>query len=278
MSTPLHMTAVVTENASDTLCAVADAQTWGRIAVDANGRVMSCTAGQWRPSGSAYWKDPVAGYGSLPGSGNQVGDVRLVSGLGRAFSWNGTGWLALAVDQNGNLSVPGTTTTARLQLTEVATKGAACTGEGAMVRDAAGLPLHCQGGSWRSLLDTRITTTAYTQDFTFTPGMGTQDFRIDLATMPGPRPLYITGFMYCDSHGTTRTWLAVEIMDAADRRLGYSGGCGSASTNGLGRVLNKGMIGLQKIPENAARLRVYAEPGSLAGDLSYLHLVVQNSQ
>lgn len=278
MSTPLHMTAVVVEDASDALCVAADATTWGRIAVDASGRVMSCTAGTWRPSGSAYWKDPVATYATLPATGNQTGDVRLVRGLGRAFSWNGTGWIALAVDQNGNLSVPGTTTTGTLALATVATKGAACAPVGAMVRDAEGLPLHCQDGAWRSLLDTRITTNAYSRDFTFVPAGGVQDFRVDLAAMPGPRPLYLTGYTYCDSHGSVRAWLAVEIMDAADRRLGYSGGCGAASTNGEGRVLNKGMIALQKIPENAARIRVYAEPGALANDLSFLRLVVQNSE
>jgi hypothetical protein len=37
-----------------------------------------------------------------------MGDVRLTNDVQRAYGWNGSSWVALAVDQNGNLAVPGT--------------------------------------------------------------------------------------------------------------------------------------------------------------------------
>ncbi|PKO57681.1 MAG: hypothetical protein CVU24_18530, partial [Betaproteobacteria bacterium HGW-Betaproteobacteria-18] len=41
-----------------------------------------------------------------------VGAVRMTLDNGRAFMWTGGAWSALAVDQNGNLTVPGTLTAA----------------------------------------------------------------------------------------------------------------------------------------------------------------------
>jgi prepilin-type N-terminal cleavage/methylation domain-containing protein len=277
MSTPLHMNAKVVENTSDALCTASDATSYGRIAVDADGRVMSCQLGLWKPSGSGYWKDPVATYAALPAAGNSVGDVRMVDGLGRAFTWNGTGWVALAVDQNGNLAVPGAVHAGRVELTEVAIKGGACAPNGTIARDGSGLPLFCESGAWRDLNEVSITTTALDQYFLFQPAGGTQDFHISLAAIPGPRPLYLTGVTHCNSNGPARAMIAVEVFDALNRRLAYAGGCGVTSQTD-GRVLTKAFIGLQKVPANAASLRIYAEPGSVAGDLSDLRLMLQNSR
>ena len=102
MTTPLIMSAVEPEG---TGCAYT-----GAIAQDGTGALVSCQNGQWTAVGGGQWKSPVSTYAALPGSGNQVGDVRLTENTDRAFAWNGGSWVALAVNQNGNLHVPGTLT------------------------------------------------------------------------------------------------------------------------------------------------------------------------
>ncbi|MDH0341959.1 shufflon system plasmid conjugative transfer pilus tip adhesin PilV, partial [Chromobacterium haemolyticum] len=104
MNTPLIMSSstIVTSGSACT--------TNGAIARDTNGVLMSCQSGYWKSQGSQYWKDPVANYASLPASGNNQGDVRETLDTARAFTWTGAAWSALAVDQNGNLTVPGTVT------------------------------------------------------------------------------------------------------------------------------------------------------------------------
>ncbi len=99
MSTPLIMGATEPEG---TGCSYT-----GAIAQDGTGALVSCQGGQWTAVGGGHWKTPVSTYSALPGSGNQVGDVRLTEDTDRAFAWNGGSWAALAVNQNGNLHVPG---------------------------------------------------------------------------------------------------------------------------------------------------------------------------
>ena len=98
MSTPLILGAVETPGAG---CA-----NTGAIAQDGTGALVSCQSGTWTAVGGGHWRAPVATYAALPASGNQDGDVRLTLDTDRAFAWNGSSWVALAVDQNGNLTVP----------------------------------------------------------------------------------------------------------------------------------------------------------------------------
>lgn len=99
MSTPLILGAVETPGAA---CA-----NTGAIAQDGTGALVSCQSGTWTAVGGGHWRAPVATYAALPASGNQDGDVRLTLDTDRAFAWNGGSWVALAVNQNGNLHVPG---------------------------------------------------------------------------------------------------------------------------------------------------------------------------
>ena len=99
MSTPLILGAVETPGAG---CA-----NTGAIAQDGTGALVSCQSGTWQSVGGGHWRAPVATYAALPNSGNQNGDVRLTLDTDRAFAWNGGSWVALAVNQNGNLHVPG---------------------------------------------------------------------------------------------------------------------------------------------------------------------------
>ena len=98
MSTPLILGAVETPGAS---CA-----NTGAIAQDGTGVLVSCQGGTWQSVGGGHWRAPVSTYAALPPSGNQNGDVRLTLDTDRAFAWNGGSWVALAVDQNGDLTVP----------------------------------------------------------------------------------------------------------------------------------------------------------------------------
>jgi len=102
MTTPLVMSAVMT---SGTACS-----TNGAIASDTNGAVLSCQSLVWGYQGSKFWKDPVTNYAALPLLSNNQGDVRETLDTSRTFTWTGATWTALAVDQNGNLTVPGTVT------------------------------------------------------------------------------------------------------------------------------------------------------------------------
>ncbi len=172
----------------------------GRLAVDSNDKILACqnnSGWKWTAVGGGYWKDPVTNFAALPASGNAIGDTRITTDTGRAFTWTGSAWKPLAVDQSGNLTVPATlfvngtqlqgdggantwirqsgtlhvtnaaasaytdlaandvtatgrTTTNDLQINAVATEGAACSPNGLVARDANGLILSCQSGSWKT--------------------------------------------------------------------------------------------------------------------------------
>jgi type II secretory pathway pseudopilin PulG len=124
MNTPVAMGAGATVNAGDACGGAA-------IAVDAQRDVMNCGADNtWHQVASVTsWKAPVVNFGDLPMAGDtKEGDVRMVTALGRAFTYmpvppfappsDGSplqpAWVALAVDQNNNMTVPGLTHTGTL--------------------------------------------------------------------------------------------------------------------------------------------------------------------
>lgn len=119
MSTPLILGAIETVGTSCTP---------GAISRDGNGNLLDCpNTGAWTAI-TGHWRSPVGTYAALPASGNNNGDVRLTEDTDRAFAWNGSTWAALAVDQNGNLTVPNTLSAENGQVTT--NKG--CNGYGGM--------------------------------------------------------------------------------------------------------------------------------------------------
>ncbi|WP_158590539.1 shufflon system plasmid conjugative transfer pilus tip adhesin PilV [Noviherbaspirillum cavernae] len=281
MSAPIHMApgtaAQATEGETDDRCK--DASHNGKIAVDAFGRILSCQGGVWKGYANGFWKDPVDKFELLPDTGNSIGDVRLAKDKGRAFSWNGLKWVGLAVNENGDLIVDNKLTANYVSLNKVEVKNEACAPDGLLARDGTGMLLTCRSGSWRSMLETRLTTRAFEQNYSLTPADGPKrDFVISLAAMPGPRPLYLTGYAHCRSMTSVRTFSGVEVRDAADEVLSYAGGCAVNSYGSSGGLQTKGYISLQKIPENATHLRVLMEPGADAQDHSLLTIVVFNSE
>jgi hypothetical protein len=227
----------------------------------------------------------VATFALLPSSGtNAVGDVRMVTSLGRAFSWNGTGWVALAVDQNGNLTVPQTLTansvsTNTVSLTQTFVKNTACSPNGMLGRDSTGLVLSCQSGKWRNSMDTTLTTIAYDQFYKNMSSAGVADYYIDIPSLPGNHPLYMTGYSFCQSSGSTRTFVHVTWTDASDNLIAYAGECGTRSDNSGGRVMIKTGFGLQKIPENVKTMQIHLEPSTDdPNDYAETHVTIFNSQ
>lgn len=151
MTTALGMGHVVTIGATDSLCTSDEPKTDGNIAVapisptDSRTVLVTCQLGRWARYGSGSWKESVAGHAHLPVTGNTAGDVRMVRGgvgANRAFTWNGSSWVALAVDQNGLL------TANLVQLNSVVSQGAACTSNGLIARDVDGLVMSCQNNVW----------------------------------------------------------------------------------------------------------------------------------
>lgn len=277
MHTPLHMRAQAVEGSSDALCIAGDAATYGRIAVDANGGLLNCKLGVWRGT-SGYWKDPIHCFCALPGSGNEVGDVRLVLDIGRAFSWNGAAWIALAVDQDGNLNVPGRVTADQLLLERVVAHREDCEPDGLLARDASGLLLSCQRGKWRKFVEFEATNIVFHHVFDTTKTLNSIDASIDLNALPGPRPLLLTGDSCCVSRSNTRSVIRLELYDAAGQFLGYAGGCASQSSEGDGRVASASPTALQQLPENAARLRVSIDIGGERRNNADATITILNSR
>ncbi|MTV41730.1 shufflon system plasmid conjugative transfer pilus tip adhesin PilV [Duganella radicis] len=279
MSVPLHMLAQAAENdAGDPRCTAGGS---GKIAMDAGGRVLSCQAGVWRRQGAGYWKDPVAAYADLPVADNNVGDVRLVSGLRRAFAWDGAAWQALAVDQDGNLLAPGDARAGMLKLTQTVTANAACADNGALARDAAGLALSCEAGRWRNPLTFRLGTLVYDTQWTVHYGDGQAvDLWIDVTALPGPRPLYLTGYALCHATGFPRAYAYVNMVDDVAGPGFIAGGCMSRPDNPGASALGKGVFGLQEIPDNVTRLYVHREVeiGSSPDDYIQLAIKIYNSE
>lgn len=108
MHTPLIMgsgsAAVKTEGSA---CNTGASDPLGSIARAPDGYVLSCIGSTWQRSGSLYWQDPVANFASLPTT-DPDGAVRITKDTSRAFRWSSatSTWKALAVDQNGDMTVP----------------------------------------------------------------------------------------------------------------------------------------------------------------------------
>lgn len=171
--------------------AIGDAcTTTGAITTAADGSVLTCQGGTYQQQGSAYWKNPVANFASLPTCNAAAAwQTRVVQtptvGTGpRAYTCNGTTstWSPITTDDNGNLTVAGTgaitgdltvggnTTlgnastdtvtipgnaninklSGNLEVTSTATEGTACSPNGRIARDSNGLILSCQSGVWGS--------------------------------------------------------------------------------------------------------------------------------
>jgi hypothetical protein len=152
MNTPLIMASTQTAGSA--------CSTVGAIAQDGTGALLGCIspAMTWQSQGSAYWKDPVATKAALDAitcNASISWQTRVVesptTGSGpRAYTCNGASWQPLAVDDTGNLTVPGLLTVGKLYLQKVAVAGTACNPavDGNFALDSSGITLTCQAGVW----------------------------------------------------------------------------------------------------------------------------------
>jgi len=296
MTTPLQITKQLSDGfidadtSSDTYCVVADPTTFGKMAIDATGAVLSCQSGKWQRQGSAYWKDPVQNFSDLPATDNNVGDVRMVTSLMRAFSWNGGAWQALAVDQNGNMMIPKNLTVNNnatvvhrmtsedIALSGTALNGAPCSTIGSISRDSNGALLTCKQGTWQNPRAVDVTGIAYSANYTVSASKSAPP-PLNLSSIPGPRPLYISGYSYCFSQDSARIVVIVEAYDAAGNFVGDIGGCGIQSNTNAGLLTVKGVLPFQVLPNNAATLvfKMGASVGVIGSNSATLTFNIFNS-
>jgi prepilin-type N-terminal cleavage/methylation domain-containing protein len=181
METELIMTAPIIMQTTQTVESACS--TPGAIANDASGRVLSCSTGKWRNQGW-HMQAPVTNYSQLgssfpcvPGDTSNHWHVRVVDqptvgSFPRAYVCDSaSGWKALGVDDNGNLTVAGTLTssgtlnasgtvnfsgavnvnsTAAMTIWTIAYEGNSCSQSKqiAMSGNIPGLLLSCQSGEW----------------------------------------------------------------------------------------------------------------------------------
>jgi hypothetical protein len=279
MNTPLHLRAQAVESSSDSLCVPGDAASYGRVAVDDSGGLLHCRLGIWRRPGGR-WRDPVAAFAALPASGNDSGDVRLAGTPARAFRWDGGAWKALPVDQSGHLTLPGRLTANEALIGPGGPARAACATDGLLGQDADGALLSCQLGKWRALAESAITGTAFSQSYS---GSSRQPSpvvaNIALASLPGPRPLFLTGLSSCQAFDTNDPIVEVFLVNeaAVERKVG---GCITDAVINKGRVRIDAVIALQQIPENIVGVKVVLKNPSAGpvGNQSSLSLAILNSR
>jgi prepilin-type N-terminal cleavage/methylation domain-containing protein len=108
-----------------TSCLVGANPTAGLAIDSATRAVLTCgTDGKWSLPGQ--WKAPVLDHPALLAVADpQIGDVRMVTALSRAFTFSGgEGWKPLAVDQDGNFDVPKKLTAETIEaLVDIKSKG-----------------------------------------------------------------------------------------------------------------------------------------------------------
>lgn len=121
--------------------------TRGAIAADATGNVVNCDGTMWEPQASFHWRAPVADESSLSAVPSAMqGDVVMTKLTNRAYTYNGSAWQALAVNEAGNLDL-GNTQVAGTSCTPSSTTTTPIT------TDAQGSVLSCQGGLWEPQSD-----------------------------------------------------------------------------------------------------------------------------
>ncbi|WUR13042.1 shufflon system plasmid conjugative transfer pilus tip adhesin PilV [[Empedobacter] haloabium] len=122
MSTALRF--VGTALAKDgTPCKPIDGPTEAGLTIDPDTReILTCKDERWS---SSSWKSPVADHDDLLAvKGAKPGDVRMTMDKGLAFMFTGSGWKALAVDNDGNFNVPENLTAGTVEArTKIVSKG-----------------------------------------------------------------------------------------------------------------------------------------------------------
>ena len=194
----------IENDTTDPLCSAADPYAQGRVAVGADGAVLSCQGGAWRRQGSAFWKDPVVNSAALPLADNNIGDVRMAMDVHRGFVWDGIEWCPLAVDAAGDMTVP-----QKIVLTNSVARGAVCDTTGAISRESDGLTLSCQSGVWKTLSTMEI-------DPAQSEIGSTVILRSNYLAYPGGTPFYSGPFSYDAPNDTVMASIERDVAPTKD--------------------------------------------------------------
>ena len=204
MNTPIGMTT----NALIDFALGENCGTVAKIGIDTERNLLSCGLDQlWKRIST--WKEPVADYAALatfnPTSND--GDVRLTLDTGRAFAFKKASgvWQALAVDQNGNLTLDGTLTAAEANFS-----GAVDVANNLTVDNQVDVAqtLNAQG----LIAKTWVFSPAYQFDNTTITVGDPCNFRIYPDLPDGnPRIAYPTGTIISDKNGITMACHAPEF-------------------------------------------------------------------
>jgi prepilin-type N-terminal cleavage/methylation domain-containing protein len=173
--------------------AYAGCSTLGAVAADTLGEVLNCEGNVWVPQASFHWRGTVADAQALTTLPSPVtGDVAMTLATNRAYTFNGSTWQALAVDESGNLNLGNTQTI-----------GSACAPDAAsttpVTTNAAGQVLSCQNGIWQtqSEIEPALSTTRCTMIMT---SPGATDYSNCAA--PPSTDYYASPFSYDSTNGT----------------------------------------------------------------------------
>lgn len=124
--------------------AYAGCATLGAVAADAQGEVLNCEGDLWVPQASFHWRGSVPAAASLTAVTLPLqGDVIMTEATQRAYTYNGTQWQALAVNEAGNLDLGNTQTVGADCIPDAASTTAVTT-------NATGQVLSCQSGKWQT--------------------------------------------------------------------------------------------------------------------------------
>jgi prepilin-type N-terminal cleavage/methylation domain-containing protein len=168
----------------------------GAIAADSFGNVLNCD-GVWEPQASYHWRGPVANAAALTGLPlPRTGDVAITLATDRAYTFNGSKWQALAVDEQGNLAL-GNTAVAGNSCSDAAASAPPATTP--VTTDKTGRVLSCVNGKWQTQSEIDlVSSTTGCMMLMATPGAG------DYTTCSGPpgSNYQAAPFAYNSANGT----------------------------------------------------------------------------
>lgn len=241
----------------------------GAIAADAGSNVVTCRNGQWVPLGSRHWRDPVASAADLGDASKvpnpRIGDVAMTTNTGRAYTFNGTAWQALAVDEQGNLD-----------LGNQQAQGNPCTPNSAsttpITTDAQGRVLSCRNGIWQTQSEILPGTTTtecqilmaspgaadypncagptsanyYAPPFSFNAANGTYTYsRVIAVRLTKPGIVSVSGWAHlndgqCGNPRGARAQVSqdIDVLDASNRSVAHTEAQGPTLVDDSGGISN----------------------------------------
>lgn len=208
-------------------------------------------AGGYAPWGDQHWKTPVASVGTLPASGNNVGDVRIETTAFGEYVWNGSSWVAISGGGGGSGLTSINTDTTAAQLLTVGTAGTnfgiVDAGSGSHVFNLPTASASNRGAlssaDWstfngkQSTLTLGNLTSTPTTNLVVTGGTGSVVGSGSLLTLTGASLVEATSAVLTISGGTNAvlgTGVSLQVKQASTSQSGYLSSTDWNTFNGKG--------------------------------------------